>query len=429
MKFSALLLLLLLSSMLVQAEDKPKSLSLKQAHEVALRRHPKISVAELTAMATKQVVNQAHSAFLPNIGANVGATAAADRNTRIVSLGLPMSSVYDRASASLTVSQLITDFGRSSNLERTAKFKALAAEQSAQATREQILLQVDSAYMGALQAQALVDVARQTIKTRKLLRDQVVTLAENQLKSDLDASFAEVNYQEAVLLLSRAENDLASNYATLAALMDDRRTTTYQLSDHPKVDKPGGEVSTLIGIALRERPDLRSARLERDAALKFAKAEAALSRPTLSLQGTAGALPYHEKAITSNDYAAGGIVLNWPVFTGGLNTARRKEAELRAKALEANVQDQETSVVRDVRIAWLNLINAGERITITAKLLEQAQKSEDLASARYNAGTTSMVELGQAQLSLTDAQINETNARYDYLLRRSILDFQVGRLK
>jgi len=414
----------------LKAEDKPRPLSLKQAHETALKKHPRITVADLKSLAARQVVNEAHAAFLPNLSGNVGGVLTNDpSNTRYATTGLTTSRIFDRASSSLVLSQLITDFGRSTHLEQSAKLKARAGEQNILATQAQILLQVDGAYMGALQAQALVDVAQQTVKTRKLLRDQVAVLAKNQLKSNLDASFAEVNYQEAVLLLSRSENDLASAFATLAALLDDRKTTSYRLTEHTASEKVSPGVSQLIGIALRDRPDLRSLRLEREGAWKFAKAEADLRLPTLGLQGVAGVLPFHDKNLTNNDFAAAGIVLNWPIFTGGLNTARRKEAEFRARAVDADLQDQETSVVRDVRIAWLNVINAGERITITAKLLEQAKQSENLATALYNAGTTSMVELGQAQLSLTNAQINEANARYEYLIRRSILDYQIGALK
>ena len=413
----------------VSAADKPRTLSLKEAHQIALQKHPKISVSELKALAAKQVVKQAGAAFLPNISGNAGAVDAANRNTRIVTNALTMSSVYDRASMGLNVTQLITDFGRSANLEQSARLKAGAEEQNIEATRAQILLQVDGAYVGALQARALVDVAQQTVKTRGLLRDQTSALAKNQLKSDLDASFAEVNYQDAVLLLSRSENDLQSSYATLAALMDDRQTTAYDLKEFSAPARVEAQVSGLIGNALRDRPDLRRLRLERDSAWKFARAERDLRMPTLSLQGGAGALPYAEKSLPERNYAAGGIVLNVPIFTGGLNTARRREAELRASAVDASLRDEETNVVRDVRIALLNLNNASERIGITAKLLEQAQKGQDLADARYQAGTTSMVELGQAQLNLTAAQINETNARYEYLIRRSLLDYQTGALR
>ena len=410
------------------AAEKARSLSLKQAREIALQKHPKITVSELTALAAKQVVKQMHSAFLPTLTGSLGAVGTATANTRVVSGILPMSSVYDRGSAALIISQLITDFGRSRHLEQSAQLKAGAEEKNALATRAQILLQVDGAYVGALQSHALVEVAQQTLKTRQLLRDQIVTLAKNQLKSELDASFAEVNYQEALLLLSKSENDLQSAFATLAALLDDRETTVYEFTATPILSKITDDITGLISTALRDRPDLASLRLERDSAQKFAQAEAGLSNPTLSAQGTAGVLPYHDKAV-NQDYAAAGIVLNWPIFTGGLNTARHKEAELRVQALNAALQNEETNVVRDVRIALLNVTNAHERMGISSKLLEQARKTESLADARYNAGSTSMVELGQAQLNLTAAEINEANARYEYLARRSILEYQTGALK
>jgi outer membrane protein len=429
--FARFLILIGCTLAVASADEKARPLTLKQAHETALEKHPRITVAKLKALAAKQVTKQAASAFLPTISGNVGATAAADPNTRIVSGSLPMSSVFDRASLSVNVTQLITDFGRSSNLEQSSRLKAGADEQNIQATRAQVLLQVDAAYFGALQSKALVDVADQTVKTRQLLRDQTVTLAENKLKSDLDASFAEVSLQEALLLQSKSQNDLQSGYATLAALLDDRDATTYELADsHFNEGVEAGGASELISRALNNRPDLKRLRLERDSALKFAQAERGLRNPTLSLQGAAGTLPYREKSLDNNqNYAAGGIVLNVPIFTGGLYSARQKEAELKAQAATATLKDEEINVARDVRIAWINLTNARARTAITASLLEQARKTEALAEARYNSGTTSMVELGQAQLNITTAEINDTNARYELLLRRSILDYQIGNLR
>lgn len=408
--------------------EKQPILTLEEAHRLALSKHPKISVAELKSLAAKQVVKQAASAFLPNVSGNVGAVATADPNTRVVSGTLPMSSVFDRASASVLVSQLITDFGRTARLEDSAKLKAEAEEKNIAATKLQILLEVDAAYVAVLQARSLLEVAEQTVKTRKLLRDQLATLAKNQLKSDLDASFAEVNYEDAVLLQSRTENDLRSSEASLAALLGEPGGLGYQLSPDLHRSAVTGDIAALVNQALTNRPDLQRLRLEHDSAVKFASAEQGLGNPSLSVQGTAGVLPYRESSISKQDYAAAGIVLNVPIYTGGLFSARQREAELRAKAAADLLRDAETNAARDVRIAWLGLTNARERVGITGKLLEQSKKSEALAEARYNAGTTSMVELGQAQLNATAAAIAETSARFDYALRQSILDFQLGAL-
>lgn len=423
-----LILPALCTASLVHAGGRPHPLSLKQAHEIALEKHPRITVSELKALAAKQGVKEANAAFYPSIFGNLGAVTTSDPGTRVVSGALPVSSVYERASASVNLSQLVTDFGRSAHLAQSARLKASAEEQNIEATRAQILLQVDGAYVGALQAQALVSVAEQTVKTRKLLRDQVTTLAKNQLKSELDASFAEVNYQEALLLQSKSENDLQASFATLAALLDERETTAYDLTDHPVPGKITDNVSGLIQAALSNRPDLRRLRLERESAWKFARAEGDLRKPTLSIQATAGTLPYREQALDKQNYAAAGLVMSLPIFTGGLYSARGKEAELHARASDSALQDEETNAIRDVRIAWINATNADARQGIASQLLKQAQRSQDLAEARYNAGTTSMVELGQAQLSLTAAEINATSARYEYLIRRSILDYQTGSL-
>lgn len=86
-------------------------------------------------------------------------------------------------------------------------------------------------------------------------------------------------------------------------------------------------------------------------------------------------------------------------------------------------------MIRDVRLAWLGANNARERIVIAEILSDQARKSLALAQARYDAGSSSIVELSQAQLSETSAAIAQTNARHEYLIRRSMLDYQTGTMR
>ena len=421
-----LLVLPFVIATVVHAEGR--ALTLADARRIALEKHPKISVAQLKALASKEAVKQTQAAFLPQVSSNIGAVVGARDDTRLVSNSLQVSSVFDRASASLNVSQLITDFGRSASLQQSAQLKAGADEQNIAATRAQVWLQVDAAYVAALQAQSLLHVAEETVKTRKLLSDQIATLAKNQLKSELDASFAEVNLQDAQLLLSKSQIDLQSAYATLAALLDEPNTKAFQLTETASSTSLPAAASTLVTTALKDRPDLARLRLERDSAQAFAKAEKGLSKPTLSVQGAAGVLPWHDKNLNEN-YAAAGLVLSWPLSTGGLNKARQQEADLKAQSAAATLRDEENNTTRDVRLAWLAAKNAQERVTISTKLLEQAKKTQALAQARYDAGSSSIVELSQSQLNATMAEINATTARYEYLLRRSVLDYATGKVK
>jgi outer membrane protein len=91
------------------------------------------------------------------------------------------------------------------------------------------------------------------------------------------------------------------------------------------------------------------------------------------------------------------------------------------------VRDLRDRIARDVRVTWLEANTAYQRVSVTAQLLQQADLALDLAQTRYQLGLASIVELSQAQLQQTDAQIGNTNARYDYLSNLSALNYQIGK--
>lgn len=192
------------------------------------------------------------------------------------------------------------------------------------------------------------------------------------------------------------------------------------------------EVSTnvydFIQQALRFRPDLLSLRNQQDASRRLARAERDARLPTIAAVGSAGLSQIHDSALGDN-YAAGGVVVNVPIFAGGLYLAREREAELQAQAAGESLRDLEDNVIRDVRIAWLSSQNAFDRYRITGQLLENARQSYDLAQARYKQGISSIVEFNQAELNLVSAQISYANTRYEYLIQRSALNFQTGSLR
>jgi outer membrane protein len=393
------------------AEDSPQ-LTVQEAHQAALRSHPQISVADLKALAARQVTRQFRSAFFPTLSANAVAVGTANDNTRLSAIGaLNNPSIFDRNAEGLILSQLITDFGRTANLTGSAKLRAQAEANNAQATREQILLAVDAAFFSAQQAQSVTRVAEQTVAARQVFLDQVSALATNKLRSDLDVSFARVNVEEGRLLLSKAQNDLQAAFAQLANLMGLREPKTYRLVEQPLPPEVSTNVSQFVQQALQSRPDLLSLRNSQEAAFKFARV-----------------VPIGNSALGDN-YAAGGVILTLPLYAGGLYSARQQEAELRSRAAEESLRDLENNVVRDVRIAWLNAQNAFDRLRITGQLLDNAKQSFDLAQARYSNGISSIVEFNQAQLNLLSAQIAYADTQYEYLVRRSALDYQTGTLR
>ncbi len=427
MKQMVIPVLLAMSVFSARGEDV-KTLSLSEAREITIKNHPRITAAELIALASKQAVRQARSAYYPAIVANATAVDSTAENTRIAAGALNNPIIFTRQADGINVTQILTDFGRTINLSESSHLHAQAAAQNALATRAEILLALDAAFFEALQAQSILEVARQTVATRQTNYDQVSELAKNKLRSGLDVSFANVNLSEGKLLLSDAQNGLQAAFERLSNLLGDRQRRTYHLLEEPTNNMPIPDDVELVQKALSNRPDLARLRFEHDASLRFARAEKDLHYPTLSAAGAAGVIPLHDSSLRDN-YAAAGVNLSLPIFEGFLFSARQKEAELKAKASAEDLRNAEDNVIRDVRVAALDLSYAAERVALTAQLLESASQAYELADARYNAGSSSIVELSQAQLNKTQAQIAESKAKYEYEIRKAILNFQMGQLR
>ncbi len=407
-----------------------RRLTLRQAEDYALANQPRLAASALNSQAELQRVYEARSNFFPQVQGNVVGVAAKDDSNRLAAVaGITNPTILSRQSDGLLVSQLITDFGRTYYLTTSARSRALSAAQRTQVVRETLLFRVDSAYFAVQGAQSLVEVASQTVATNNLLLERTRALAVSALKSSLDVSFAEVAAAQARLLQIQAQARLQEGYAELSAALGLARKVNFTLVPQELGAVPSADVGPYIANALAHRPDLLAARDDRDAAMRFAKAERAARLPNITGQGGYGISPARKDNDLPPNYGAIGVNINIPVFTGGLLSARDREAGLRAQAAQKVLEDQETEAARDVYNAWFEARTAYEGIGVTAQLVNSAQQAFQLAQGRYNAGTSSIVELSQAQLQQIQAQITAATSRYDYQVRRRSLDFQLGALK
>lgn len=414
-----------------QADSTPQAsqqrLTLQEAEQLALRNNPNIAVSKLLALAQTQVTRQVRSNELPNVTGYLTAVDAHE-GSRIAAGGLNNPIIFERAAAGITASQLITDFGRSRNLVTSAQFKAKAAASAQQATTSDVLLAVDQSFYEALESQALLQVAQETVKQRQITTEQVQALTNSKLKSELDLSFAKVNLSQANLLLLDAENRKAAAFAVLNTILGYEKQRSYLLVDETAgaLSPPPPNSDDLLTKAFQSRPDLAEIEAQWQSAEHFRRAEHDLFRPTISALGAVGDTPIRADQL-SPWYGAVGVNLSFPIFNGFQYSARAKEADYRAAALKEQVRDIRDRIARDVQVTWMTTHSAYQRVAVTAQLLDQANLALDLAQTRYKLGLSSIVELSQAQLQQTEAAIGNTNARYAYQQALAALNFQAGR--
>jgi len=405
-----------------------------QAEQLAITNNPRVSVGRLLALAQHQIYRETRAAALPSFNGAITAVNA-NEGSRIGAGSLTASRLLEHAGAGVTINQLITDFGRTANLVSSSKLLEKAAHANGLATVEDIVLATDQAFYNALQAQALLKVAEQTVAARQSVETQVSELAKNKLKSDLDLSFAQVNLSQAKLLQLDAENNVQSTNAALTDVLGSDKQVQYELvEENQQLPAPPPDVDVLIDSALRQRPDLQALNYDQQAAEKFRRAQHGQMYPTISAMGIAGATPVRPDCIDgcfpnyfiSSWYGAIGVNMSVPIFNGFLFTAESSEANLRAKAAAESTRDLRDNVVRDVRTAWLAANTAFQRVGVAAELSKQADLGLNLAQSRYKLGLGSIVELSQAQLQQADAAIGYVNAQYQYRLALSTLNFETG---
>jgi len=401
------------------------SLTRRQAEALALKKNPQITVGKLRALVAGQYVREQRAALLPTAHLSLTGVTASD-GARISAGALNNPIIYPRAATGATVSQLITDFGRTTNLVSSAESSAKAEEETSTATTAQIVLAVDQAFYNALETRALLQVAQQTIDARQLLVDKINALTQAKLKSDLDLSFANVDLSRAKLLQLEAKNNYAAALATLSAILGYPDQQPFDLVESTSApEQPDADVNPLIMEALRHRPEVLALQDQVTSAEKFGSAEHDLWRPTVSALGTIGVAPVRNDALP-NWYGAVGVNINIPVFNGFLYNARGKTADLQTEGAKQRLLDERNNIARDVRTAWQQSQQAFERLGVTQQLRDQANLGLNLAQARYNLGLGSIVELGQAELQKTEADIADTDAQYQYRLTRLVVAYTIG---
>jgi outer membrane protein len=403
------------------------ALSLGDAEARALRNQPRLAAETLRAQAMGKRVQESRSAYFPQLIGNLTAVKA-NGDTAVAAGAVTTSSISTRVAGGFTLTQLVTDFGRTSELVHSSRLTAQASSQHAEDVRQQILRDVDEAYFATEAAESVRGTAEAVLGFRRTSLRQLNALAQSQLRSTLDVQFAQVLVSEAQMAVVHADSSVQEARAQLAAAMGEDTVPEYVLAEQPQPPLLEDDVAVYVREALNTRPDLKALQLQAQAAQQFAKSESKLKYPDVNLLGSAGEVPERDHTLEQN-YGAAGINIRVPVFNGGLYSGRAAEASLRAQAANRDVSDLMLLITRDVRTNWARAKDAYLQIQVARELVDQTGVALRLAQARYDAGLGSIVELDQAELSQTSALIAAASARFDYLSTRAALNYTLGILR
>jgi TolC family type I secretion outer membrane protein len=397
------------------------ALSLRDCIETALKNQPTIKVARENVRAGQGRETQAASIYFPQI---TGSTGYSENHAFGGALG---ESGTKSHTSTLSVSQMIYDFGRTGNTYDTAKFGMQSLEQEAERVTQQVVLNVKQSYYTLLAAKKLVEVARKTIEQTESHLKQAEAFFRAGSKPRYDVTRAEVEVNNANLGMINAKNGVRIRTITLNNAMGiDPGKATEIVEALPVVPALPTLAQAQVD-ALQNRPDMK--RMEADIAAARARVMAEQSNylPTISANaaynwatGTQdmGQIPgtgIMLQGDVQNSWNAG-VMLSIPLFQGGLTKGRVTEARANLLALEAQRDGVKQSILLEVNQALADIEGAAARVEVMEKTLQKAQENLDIVQGRYKAGVGPYIEVTDAQLSLVNSETDRIKALYDYHL-------------
>jgi hypothetical protein len=298
--------------------------------------------------------------------------------------------------------------------------------QNAQTTRAQILLETDAACFAILQARSLLDVAEQDRQNSPPAARQHCLAAEKpaQVRHRRQLRRGESQRRRTAHLPHAQRPQIRPRHDRAAAARS-RRQRRIHITSPPPACRTASKADGLVQMASTCVPNSPSSvwsatprkNSSKPKTPSAARASPCKAPPEPCRGATAASIKTTPPPVSCSPGRCSPAASTPPAKTKP-NSAPRppsRPSKIRKPASPA--------MCRSPGSTPPTLSNAS---TSPASLREQSAQAYSLAEARYNAGSSSVVELSQAQLNLTASEINQTTTRYEYLLRRSILDFQTG---
>jgi outer membrane protein len=417
------------------AQEPARQLSLETALTRARASNPTLRGAAAQSEAADARQDRARSSLLPQIGG----TASYSRTTgnfipRPGQLPTQVSSapksdwdMFNSFTFGATASLLLYDFQGSIDRFRSAKESNHAAQERVRATELSVDFAVRDAFFRARAQRALVSVARETLANNQRHVEQIQAFVEVGTRPEIDLLQVRTELANARVSLLQAENGYAIAKANLQRAMGSDEETAFEVADErlAPIENEQAPLGELLKEAVERRPDVVA--LERDlraSALSETAVRGAFG-PSVSAvaSGTRGGVALDDLRWN----VAAGVQLNWPIVRGGATFAEQREARANVKRVEASITELRQTVRLQVEQARLGLSAAAAVLQAAAEALENAKGRLSLAEGRYEAGVGNIIELGDAQVALTQAEAQSVSAEYSLSMARAQLISALGR--
>ena len=409
-----------------------KSENLSDVYELALKNDPLLRAAEATYRAGKENKSQGIAGLLPTL--SIGGST----NWNEYRVEEQLQDQYNSNSYYGNINQPIFRLDKWFQFERgTALSESAEAEFAYQ--QQETMIRVASAYFNVLNSIDSLNAAEAEEKAIQRQKD----LAKKRFDVGL-AAITEVQETQAaydLTIVSRIARQalLDSAQETLTSIIGRDITLLSPLADNFEISLPDPlERESWVSLGLKNNYQLKSAKLQRDAAQASARASASNHLPQIDLvgrisqstskQGKFGGFIQNPLFGIEQDTRQYSIQFNLPLFAGGAISSARRQAYANYDRSKEQAIYTERSTIRDVRSNHFGVQTQVANVTARKQALASAESALKATEVGYEVGTRNTVDLLDAQKRLFQAQRDYASSRYEYIISMLRLKASVGSL-
>ena len=392
----------------------------KEAVGIALKNNYDILSKKEEIKAASARLRQAWSEVLPHISVGANYLRYEDH---------PFIAYEDNRGYSFSVNQILFSGGRVANTIDSAHKALKATQESSKELENKIIYSAKQSFYTVLLAKEFVRIRKEILE----LAEENLSITKERYKkgeaSHYDLLRSEVEVANIKPQLIKAENFLKTSYNFLKVLLGIDPSREIRVKGEFEFIPEEIDLNREVNLALEKRPALKEIALQEKAAKAQVKAAFSGYLPQISLNFTDFANQKEAFSVGRekyDDYWMATVSVSMSIFDGFLTHSRVKEAKAKQRELEILKKKLEDSVEVEVKNAVLDLEAAESSVESQKENVKRAREAYRIIKERYAEGQASQLDLLDARVALSTAQVNFAQSLYDFMVAKAKLGYVVG---
>ena len=420
-------------------------LTIQQAIERMLQNNLTIKRAVLNVSSATVDLQQSKAALYPTLNGNVDNSLNFGRSLNSSTNQLISQNFY-AGNGSLNTS--IDVFGGFAKINQIKQNKILleAGNSNLDKVKNDLILQVVTSYFQVVYNVELLKASKEQLAVAQQTEEREEALMDAGNKTVADVSQAKAQAATAELNVTNAQNQLTISYLTLSQLMEMRSDNDSYTVVAPTIQEIATarktyNVNDVYNSSLAIFPDIKLAKLNREAAEKGVAVAKGALYPTISLGGGIGSRysyvlgsslvsafdPHFSDQISNNFYQSVGLTMRIPIFNGLIAKSNVKRAKINYEDFKLQESLTKNTLNKVIAQAVADLRAADSRYSSTQNTFNAQKDAFNVIEQRYNVGLVNSLDYNTSRTNMNKAETDFIQAKYDLLFRSKVIDYYLGK--